>query len=201
MNGNAKRCPTCTERRENAAPPSPYQTAAWRANSRDFIRNKFDTCIVRPSYVLLMGDAELDHRARRKHHLPGGRYRPALRGRDRRACSLEPLAADLADFALELQGQRAHGGPALRALFLSAAVFSAFHLDPVGLAARVELAAREHDQDQVLVEAEQLTHLLARTREALELAVEGQGQVGGGLGAAGGPVGPVAERVARMVAA
>ncbi|WP_375773200.1 CPBP family intramembrane metalloprotease [Archangium gephyra] len=37
------------------------------------------------------------------------------------------------------QGLRAHGGPALRALFLSAAVFSAFHLDPVGLAARVEL--------------------------------------------------------------
>lgn len=37
------------------------------------------------------------------------------------------------------QGLRAHGGTALRALVFSAVVFSAFHLDPVGFAARVEL--------------------------------------------------------------
>ncbi|MCY1079073.1 type II CAAX endopeptidase family protein [Archangium lansingense] len=37
------------------------------------------------------------------------------------------------------QGLRAHGGPAMRALLFSAVVFSAFHLDPVGFLARVEL--------------------------------------------------------------
>ena len=37
------------------------------------------------------------------------------------------------------QGLRAHGGPAMRALLFSAVVFSAFHLDPVGFFARVEL--------------------------------------------------------------
>ena len=38
-----------------------------------------------------------------------------------------------------LQGLRAHGGAAMRALVFSAVVFSAFHLDPVGFLARVEL--------------------------------------------------------------
>ncbi len=37
------------------------------------------------------------------------------------------------------QGLRAHGGPPLRGIALSAVVFSAFHLDPVGFLARVEL--------------------------------------------------------------
>jgi uncharacterized protein len=37
------------------------------------------------------------------------------------------------------QGLRAHGGPAMRAVVFSAVVFSAFHLDPVGFFARVEL--------------------------------------------------------------
>ncbi|WP_239470669.1 type II CAAX endopeptidase family protein [Archangium violaceum] len=37
------------------------------------------------------------------------------------------------------QGLKAPGGPPLRALVLSAVVFSAFHLDPVGFVARVEL--------------------------------------------------------------
>lgn len=37
------------------------------------------------------------------------------------------------------QGLRAHGGPAMRALVFSSVVFSAFHLDPVGFFARVEL--------------------------------------------------------------
>lgn len=37
------------------------------------------------------------------------------------------------------QGLKAHGGPPLRTLVLSAVVFSAFHLDPVGFVARVEL--------------------------------------------------------------
>ncbi|HZI04692.1 MAG TPA: CPBP family intramembrane glutamic endopeptidase, partial [Archangium sp.] len=37
------------------------------------------------------------------------------------------------------QGLRAHGGHAMRAVVLSAVVFSMFHLDPVGFLARVEL--------------------------------------------------------------
>nr|WP_233262096.1 type II CAAX endopeptidase family protein [Vitiosangium sp. GDMCC 1.1324] len=37
------------------------------------------------------------------------------------------------------QGLKSHGGPPLRMLVLSAVVFSAFHLDPVGFLARVEL--------------------------------------------------------------
>lgn len=37
------------------------------------------------------------------------------------------------------QGLRAHGGPPWRAVLISAVVFSAFHLDPVGFLARVEL--------------------------------------------------------------
>ncbi len=37
------------------------------------------------------------------------------------------------------QGLKAPGGPPLRALVLSAIIFSAFHLDPVGFLARVEL--------------------------------------------------------------
>lgn len=37
------------------------------------------------------------------------------------------------------QGLRAHGGPVMRGVLLSAVVFSMFHLDPVGFFARVEL--------------------------------------------------------------
>ena len=70
------------------------------------------------------------------------------------------------------QGSLEEARQAAHSLKSAAASMGAYALAEV--AARVELAAREHDQDQVLVEAEQLTHLLARTREALELAVEGQ---------------------------
>lgn len=46
------RCPTCTERANDARPNAWYQTPQWRAISRDFLRNN-PTCILcgQPSRV------------------------------------------------------------------------------------------------------------------------------------------------------
>lgn len=50
-----------------------------------------------------------------------------------------PLCEEFFFRGVFFQGLRAHGGPAMRAVLLSAVVFSMFHLDPVGFFARVEL--------------------------------------------------------------
>ncbi|HYO71137.1 MAG TPA: CPBP family intramembrane glutamic endopeptidase, partial [Archangium sp.] len=50
-----------------------------------------------------------------------------------------PICEEFFFRGIFFQGLRAHGGPAMRAVLLSAVVFSMFHLDPVGFFARVEL--------------------------------------------------------------
>ncbi|WP_083681426.1 type II CAAX endopeptidase family protein [Archangium sp. Cb G35] len=50
-----------------------------------------------------------------------------------------PLCEEFFFRGVFFQGLRAPGGPAMRAVLLSAVVFSMFHLDPVGFFARVEL--------------------------------------------------------------
>ena len=54
-------------------------------------------------------------------------------------CVAAPLCEEFFFRGLFLKGLNASGGPPLRALIVSAVVFSAFHLDPVGFLARVEL--------------------------------------------------------------
>jgi hypothetical protein len=54
-------------------------------------------------------------------------------------CVAAPLCEEFFFRGLLLKGLNASGGPPLRALIVSAVVFSAFHLDPVGFLARVEL--------------------------------------------------------------
>ena len=50
-----------------------------------------------------------------------------------------PVCEELFFRGVFFQGLKAQGGPPLRALIISAVVFSAFHLDPVGFLARMEL--------------------------------------------------------------